>query len=152
MCNIAPLTCSALLCAQIEEWNFYIAWNHINCCLIKHLSLNRKNQNTSQTIQSDGNKLHVPKLSPDFSGLYICNASNQYGSALGSLYCHVHTGEYILFVYFYIYKVGLRFYQYDIGNNLKPSAHRAIFNSASWLLLVIVINVRLYRSMEDLKK
>ncbi|XP_057192812.1 nectin-2 isoform X2 [Triplophysa rosa] len=51
----------------------------------------RKNENTSQTIQSDGNQLPVPKLSPDFNGLYICKASNQYGSALGSLYLHVHT-------------------------------------------------------------
>ncbi|XP_056610172.1 nectin-2 [Triplophysa dalaica] len=51
----------------------------------------RKYENTSRTIQSDGNQLLVPKLSPDINGLYICKASNQYGSALGSLYLHVHT-------------------------------------------------------------
>ncbi|XP_059417143.1 poliovirus receptor isoform X2 [Carassius carassius] len=39
----------------------------------------------------EGNKLPVPKLSPDINGLYICNASNQYGSSLGSLYISVHT-------------------------------------------------------------
>ncbi|XP_016374770.1 poliovirus receptor homolog [Sinocyclocheilus rhinocerous] len=39
----------------------------------------------------EGNKLPVPKLSPDFNGLYICNASNKYGSSLGSLYVNVHT-------------------------------------------------------------
>ncbi|XP_067264669.1 nectin-3 isoform X1 [Chanodichthys erythropterus] len=39
----------------------------------------------------EGNKLPVPKLSPDFNGLYICQASNQYGSSSGSLYVNVHT-------------------------------------------------------------
>ncbi|XP_042619265.1 poliovirus receptor-like isoform X1 [Cyprinus carpio] len=39
----------------------------------------------------EGNKLPMPKLSPDFNGLYICNASNKYGSSLGSLYINVHT-------------------------------------------------------------
>ncbi|XP_056097954.1 nectin-3 [Rhinichthys klamathensis goyatoka] len=37
------------------------------------------------------NKLPVPKLSPDFNGLYICHASNQYGSSAGSMYVNVHT-------------------------------------------------------------
>ncbi|KAG1945453.1 poliovirus receptor [Pimephales promelas] len=37
------------------------------------------------------NKLPVPELSPDFNGLYICHASNQYGSSAGSLYVNVHT-------------------------------------------------------------
>ncbi|ROL55049.1 Nectin-1 [Anabarilius grahami] len=39
----------------------------------------------------EGNKLPVPKLSPDFNGLYICQASNQYGSSSGSLYVNVYT-------------------------------------------------------------
>ncbi|XP_052461451.1 poliovirus receptor isoform X2 [Carassius gibelio] len=39
----------------------------------------------------EGNKLPVTKLSPDINGLYICNASNQYGSSLGSLFISVHT-------------------------------------------------------------
>ncbi|XP_067299491.1 nectin-1 [Pseudorasbora parva] len=38
-----------------------------------------------------GHKLLFPKLSPDLNGLYICQASNQYGSAAGSLYVNVHT-------------------------------------------------------------
>uniref|UniRef100_A0A8C2PSA5 Si:ch211-141e20.2 n=1 Tax=Cyprinus carpio TaxID=7962 RepID=A0A8C2PSA5_CYPCA len=37
-----------------------------------------------------GNRLLVPKLSPDFNGLYICFAKNKYGSSLGSLYFNVH--------------------------------------------------------------
>lgn len=47
----------------------------------------------------EGNKLPVPKLSPDFNGLYICQASNQYGSSSGSLYVNVHTGESIFVFY-----------------------------------------------------
>uniref|UniRef100_A0A671M574 Si:ch211-141e20.2 n=1 Tax=Sinocyclocheilus anshuiensis TaxID=1608454 RepID=A0A671M574_9TELE len=43
------------------------------------------------TLYYEGNKLPVPKRSSDFNGLYICNASNQYGSSLGSLYVNVHT-------------------------------------------------------------
>ncbi|XP_052461445.1 nectin-1-like [Carassius gibelio] len=43
------------------------------------------------TYYYEGNKLPVPKLSPDINGLYICNASNQYGSSLGSLFISVHT-------------------------------------------------------------
>ncbi|XP_043085552.1 nectin-3 [Puntigrus tetrazona] len=35
-----------------------------------------------------GNSLPFP--SSDLNGLYICKASNQYGSSLGSLYVHVH--------------------------------------------------------------
>jgi len=46
-----------------------------------------------------GNKLPVPKLSPDFNGLYICQASNQYGSSAGSLYVNVYTGESIFFFF-----------------------------------------------------
>ncbi|CAM4606010.1 unnamed protein product [Leuciscus chuanchicus] len=43
------------------------------------------------TLYYKDNKLPVPKLSPDFNGLYICHASNQYGSSAGSLYVNVHT-------------------------------------------------------------
>lgn len=50
----------------------------------------------------EGNKLPVPNLTPDFNGLYICNASNKYGSVLGSLYVNVHTGESI-FVFCYCF-------------------------------------------------
>ncbi|XP_051564496.1 nectin-3-like [Myxocyprinus asiaticus] len=39
----------------------------------------------------EDSKLLVPKLSSDFNGLYICKASNKYGSSSGSLYLHVHT-------------------------------------------------------------
>ncbi|XP_051565873.1 poliovirus receptor homolog isoform X3 [Myxocyprinus asiaticus] len=38
----------------------------------------------------EGSKLLIPRLSSDFNGLYICNASNKYGSSSGSLYLHVH--------------------------------------------------------------
>ncbi|XP_059417301.1 nectin-3-like [Carassius carassius] len=40
------------------------------------------------TLHSDSNKLFVPKSSSDFNGIYICTASNQYGSASGFLYVH----------------------------------------------------------------
>nr|XP_055071027.1 nectin-2 [Misgurnus anguillicaudatus] len=43
------------------------------------------------TPQHEGYKLLVAKLTPDFNGLYICTASNQYGSSSGSLYVQVHT-------------------------------------------------------------
>ncbi|XP_073711068.1 nectin-2 [Misgurnus anguillicaudatus] len=43
------------------------------------------------TPQHEGYKLLVAKLTPDFNGLYICTASNQYGSSSGSLYIHVHS-------------------------------------------------------------
>lgn len=46
-----------------------------------------------------GNKLLVPKLSPDLNGLYICHASNQYGSFSGSLYVNIHIGESIFVFY-----------------------------------------------------
>ncbi|XP_026074852.1 poliovirus receptor-like [Carassius auratus] len=46
---------------------------------------------TRESTHYYGKKLPVPKLSPDINGLYICNASNQYGSSLGSLYISVHT-------------------------------------------------------------
>ncbi|XP_051999197.1 nectin-3 isoform X2 [Xyrauchen texanus] len=39
----------------------------------------------------EDSKLLIPKLSSDFNGLYICKASNKYGSSSGSLYLHVHT-------------------------------------------------------------
>lgn len=58
------------------------------------------------TLQLEGNKLLVAKLSPDFNGLYICKASNQYGSSSGSLYIHVHTESssvcWGLFIFFII--------------------------------------------------
>ncbi|XP_009302934.1 poliovirus receptor isoform X3 [Danio rerio] len=38
----------------------------------------------------EGNRLPVPNMTPELNGLYICNASNKYGSALGSLYVNVH--------------------------------------------------------------
>ncbi|XP_077072869.1 nectin-1 [Siphateles boraxobius] len=43
------------------------------------------------TLFYEGNKLPVPKRSPDLNGLYICRASNQYGSSAGSLYVNVYT-------------------------------------------------------------
>lgn len=39
----------------------------------------------------EGNRLPLPNLNSELNGLYICNASNKYGSALGSLYVNVHT-------------------------------------------------------------
>ncbi|XP_052004735.1 poliovirus receptor homolog isoform X2 [Xyrauchen texanus] len=44
----------------------------------------------------EGSKLLIPKQSSDFNGLYICNASNKYGSSSGSLYLHVHTESSII--------------------------------------------------------
>ncbi|XP_051762353.1 nectin-3 isoform X4 [Ctenopharyngodon idella] len=38
------------------------------------------------TPHSEGNKLFIPKSSSDFNGVYICTASNEYGSASGVLY------------------------------------------------------------------
>lgn len=39
----------------------------------------------------EGNRLIIPNMTPELNGLYICNASNKYGSALGSLYINVRT-------------------------------------------------------------
>jgi len=60
------------------------------------LYFNRVNKSTPYFKD---NKLPVPELSPDFNGLYICHASNQYGSSAGSLYVNVHTGESIFVFY-----------------------------------------------------
>ncbi|XP_042586779.1 nectin-1-like isoform X1 [Cyprinus carpio] len=53
------------------------------------------NYNWTRVNKSDpyyeGKKLPVLNLTPDFNGLYICHASNQYGSSIGSLYVNVHT-------------------------------------------------------------
>nr|XP_055071028.1 poliovirus receptor homolog [Misgurnus anguillicaudatus] len=49
------------------------------------------NRGNETSPQYEGSKLLVAKLSPDFNGLYICTASNQYASSSGSLY--VHTAE-----------------------------------------------------------
>ncbi|RXN38387.1 gypsy retrotransposon integrase 1 [Labeo rohita] len=48
-------------------------------------------QHTHQTIPNDaikteGNKLYLLKLTSDLTGLYICEASNEYGKGMGSLY------------------------------------------------------------------
>ncbi|XP_059355640.1 nectin-1-like isoform X1 [Carassius carassius] len=52
------------------------------------------NYNWTRVNKSDpyyeGKKLPVLNLTPDFNGLYICHASNQYGSSIGSLYVNVH--------------------------------------------------------------
>lgn len=39
----------------------------------------------------EGNTLPLPNITPEMNGLYICKASNKYGSALGSLYVNVRT-------------------------------------------------------------
>ncbi|XP_026128148.1 nectin-3 [Carassius auratus] len=44
------------------------------------------------TLRSEGNKLFIPKSSTDSNGVYICTASNQYGSASGFLYVN-NTGS-----------------------------------------------------------
>ncbi|XP_016379014.1 nectin-3 isoform X1 [Sinocyclocheilus rhinocerous] len=44
------------------------------------------------TPRSEGNKLFIPKSSSDFNGVYICTASNLYGSASGFLYVN-NTGS-----------------------------------------------------------
>ncbi|XP_051566520.1 poliovirus receptor-like [Myxocyprinus asiaticus] len=41
------------------------------------------------SIKVEGNRLYFLKLTPDLSGLYICNASNEYGAGFGSLYWHI---------------------------------------------------------------
>ncbi|XP_051564530.1 nectin-3-like protein isoform X1 [Myxocyprinus asiaticus] len=41
-----------------------------------------------ESINVEGNRLYFLKLTPDLSGLYICNASNEYGAGFGSLYWH----------------------------------------------------------------
>ncbi|KTF81456.1 hypothetical protein cypCar_00032995, partial [Cyprinus carpio] len=46
---------------------------------------------TPQTIPNDaiktqGNKLYFLKLTSDLDGLYTCEASNEYGTGIGSLY------------------------------------------------------------------
>ncbi|XP_067266468.1 nectin-3 [Chanodichthys erythropterus] len=38
------------------------------------------------TPHSEGNKLFIPKSSSNFTGVYICTASNEYGKASGVLY------------------------------------------------------------------
>ncbi|XP_043104246.1 nectin-3-like isoform X2 [Puntigrus tetrazona] len=44
------------------------------------------------TPRFEGNKLFIPKSSSGFNGVYICTASNQYGSASGVLYVN-NTGS-----------------------------------------------------------
>ncbi|KAK2905280.1 hypothetical protein QQF64_033554 [Cirrhinus molitorella] len=40
----------------------------------------------NDAIKTEGNKLYFLKLTSDLSGLYICEASNEYGKGIGSLY------------------------------------------------------------------
>ncbi|XP_077072808.1 nectin-3-like protein [Siphateles boraxobius] len=40
----------------------------------------------NDAIKTEGNKLFFLKLTSDLSGLYICEASNEYGAGIGSLY------------------------------------------------------------------
>ncbi|XP_073702485.1 nectin 1a-like [Garra rufa] len=40
----------------------------------------------NDAIKAEGNKLYFLKLTSDLSGLYICEASNEYGKGIGSLY------------------------------------------------------------------
>ncbi|RXN14785.1 nectin-4-like isoform X1 [Labeo rohita] len=40
----------------------------------------------NDAIKTEGNKLYLLKLTSDLTGLYICEASNEYGKGMGSLY------------------------------------------------------------------
>ncbi|XP_034142842.1 nectin-3-like isoform X2 [Esox lucius] len=41
------------------------------------------------SVRTDGDTLHLLSLSSDLNGLYVCEASNLYGSTTGSLYIHI---------------------------------------------------------------
>nr|XP_046219566.1 nectin-3-like isoform X2 [Oncorhynchus gorbuscha] len=40
------------------------------------------------SVRAEGDKLHLLSLSSELNGLYVCQASNPYGRATGSLYVH----------------------------------------------------------------
>ncbi|XP_056320751.1 nectin-1 [Danio aesculapii] len=42
----------------------------------------------NDAIEIKGNKLYFLRLSSDLNGVYFCNASNMYGTAVGSLFWH----------------------------------------------------------------
>jgi len=48
----------------------------------------------NDAIKTEGNKLFFLKLTSDLSGLYVCEASNEYGAGIGSLYWQ--KGKYLL--------------------------------------------------------
>ncbi|XP_064800245.1 nectin-3-like isoform X2 [Oncorhynchus masou masou] len=41
------------------------------------------------SVTAEGDKLHLLSLSSELNGLYVCEASNPYGRATGSLYVHI---------------------------------------------------------------
>ncbi|XP_056320921.1 nectin-4 [Danio aesculapii] len=53
---------------------------------------NQMNESEGRAPHYEGNKLFLPKSSSDWNGVYICTASNQYGSASGSVLHVNHTG------------------------------------------------------------
>lgn len=60
-----------------------------------HFNWKRMDQTIdNDAIKIEGNKLYFLKLTSDLSGLYLCEASNQYGTATGTLYWqkgHLHS-------------------------------------------------------------
>ncbi|XP_051565871.1 nectin-4-like isoform X1 [Myxocyprinus asiaticus] len=91
----------------------------------------------------EGSKLLIPRLSSDFNGLYICNASNKYGSSSGSLYLHVHIDvQYSnpaqgLIIHQLLYcHVGIGFHLQILMNGSvwgvhKPSEYKAVLKRVS---------------------
>ncbi len=96
---------ATLLAAVVGvSWIFYKSSNFSFLCVFCHILAKHVhwsficlyfNRDNKSTTHYEGNRLPVPKLSSDLNGLYICNASNQYGGSLGSLYVRVHNGEFI---------------------------------------------------------
>ncbi|XP_045563553.1 nectin-3 isoform X2 [Salmo salar] len=41
------------------------------------------------SVRAEGDKLHLLSLNSELNGLYVCEASNPYGRATGSLYVHI---------------------------------------------------------------
>ncbi|XP_041731116.2 nectin-3-like isoform X4 [Coregonus clupeaformis] len=48
------------------------------------------------SVRAEGDILHLLSLSSELNGLYVCEASNPYGRATGSLYVHTSSGRYCI--------------------------------------------------------
>ncbi|XP_031655465.1 nectin-3 isoform X2 [Oncorhynchus kisutch] len=46
------------------------------------------------SVRAEGDKLHLLSLSSELNGLYVCQASNPYGRATGSLNVHISSGNF----------------------------------------------------------
>lgn len=66
--------------AEAEEYHCEVDCNPTPTYIWK-----RMNESEGRAPRYEGNKLFLPKSSVDLNGVYICTASNQYGSASGSV-------------------------------------------------------------------